>query len=105
MAWLSALFKALLEWLSSEVKKDTKASDADATPQDLKDKWRRRIEEQEAKSKAEKKIVHIEKDEPKKVAPEKDVPNKKPPLNYWQRQLRAEVRKRENEEDSNSNSD
>jgi|TARA_R110000824_G_scaffold2570_4_gene11845 hypothetical protein len=51
MAWLSALFKALLEWLSSEVKKDTKASDADATPQGLKDKWRRRIEEQESKSK------------------------------------------------------
>ena len=51
MAWLSALFKALLDWLSSEVKKDTKASDADATPQGLKDKWRRRIEEQESKSK------------------------------------------------------
>ena len=51
MAWLSALFKALLEWLSSEAKKDTKASNADATPQSLKDKWRRRIEEQESKSK------------------------------------------------------
>ena len=51
MAWLSALLKALLDWLSSEVKKDTKASDADATPQDLKDKWRERIEEEEAKSK------------------------------------------------------
>ena len=51
MAWLVALVKALLEWLSSEAKKDTKASDADATPESLKDKWRRRIEEQEAKSK------------------------------------------------------
>ena len=54
MAWLSALFKALLEWLSAEVKKDTKASDADTTPQSLKDKWRRRIQEQEKKLKNEK---------------------------------------------------
>jgi len=54
MAWLSALFKALLEWLSAEVKKDTKASDADATPQSLKDKWRKRIEDQEKKLKNEK---------------------------------------------------
>ncbi len=54
MAWLSALFKALLEWLTAEVKKDTKASDADATPQSLKDRWRRRIEEQEKKLKDEK---------------------------------------------------
>ncbi len=54
MAWLSALFKALLEWLSAEVKKDTKASDADATPKDLKNKWRKRIQEQEQKLKDEK---------------------------------------------------
>ena len=54
MAWLSALFKALLEWVSAEVKKDTKASDADITSQSLKDKWRRRIEEQEKKAKDEK---------------------------------------------------
>jgi hypothetical protein len=54
MAWLSALFKALLEWLSAEVKKDTKASDADATPKSLKDKWRKRIQEQEKKLKNEK---------------------------------------------------
>ena len=53
MAWLSALFKALLEWLSADVKKDTKASDADTTPSSLKDKWRKRIEEQEAQSKKE----------------------------------------------------
>jgi len=54
MAWLSALFKALLEWLTAEVKKDTKASDADVTSQSLKDKWRKRIEEQEKKLKDEK---------------------------------------------------
>ena len=46
MAWLTALFKALLEWLSAEVKKDTKASDVDTTPKDLKDKWRKRIDSQ-----------------------------------------------------------
>jgi len=98
MAWLSALFKALLEWLSSEVKKDTKASDADATPQSLKDKWRRRIEEQEAESKSEKAA-------PKKLVLEKDATEKKEPLNFWEQRLKAEVRKRKNEEDSNSNSD
>lgn len=54
MAWLTALFKALLEWLSAEVKKDTKASDVDTTPKDLKDKWRKRIEAQEKKLKDEK---------------------------------------------------
>ena len=54
MGWLTALFKAILEWLSAEVKKDTKASDADASPKDLKDKWRRRIQEQERKLKNEK---------------------------------------------------
>jgi len=47
MGFLSAIFKALLEWLSAEVKKDTKATDADTTPKDLKDRWRERIEEQE----------------------------------------------------------
>tara|TARA_R100000808_G_C2149203_1_gene157611 strand:+ start:518 stop:703 length:186 start_codon:yes stop_codon:yes gene_type:complete len=54
MGWLTALFKAVLEWLSAEVKKDTKASDADATPKDLKNKWRKRIEEQERRMKDEK---------------------------------------------------
>ena len=54
MAWLSALFKALLEWLSAEIKKDTKASDADVTSKPLKGRWRRRIEEQERKAKDEK---------------------------------------------------
>ena len=98
MAWLSALFKALLEWLSSEVKKDTKASDADATPQRLKDKWRKRIEDQESKSKAKKA-------EPDELTSEKDAPQKKAPLNFWEQRLKAEVRKRNNEESSNSNSD
>ena len=50
MAWLTALIKAVLEWLTAEVKKDTKASDADTTPQSLKDRWRQRIEEQEKKN-------------------------------------------------------
>ena len=49
--WLTALIKAILDWLTSEAKKDTKGGDADATPQSLKDKWRRRIEEQEKKVK------------------------------------------------------
>ena len=46
MAWLTALIKAVLEWLTAEVKKDTKASDADAVPQSLKDRWRDRINRQ-----------------------------------------------------------
>jgi hypothetical protein len=46
MAWLTALIKAVLEWLTAEVKKDTKASDADAMPQSLKDRWRERINKQ-----------------------------------------------------------
>ena len=46
MAWLTALIKAVLEWLTAEVKKDTKASDADAIPQSLRDRWRDRINKQ-----------------------------------------------------------
>ena len=46
MAWLAALIKAILEWLTEEVKKDTKAGDADTTPQSLKDRWRNRINKQ-----------------------------------------------------------
>jgi|TARA_Y100001938_G_scaffold66259_3_gene92086 hypothetical protein len=49
MAWLTALIKAVLELFVAEAKKDTKASDADDTPKELKDRWRRRIEEQENK--------------------------------------------------------
>ena len=54
MTWLTALFKAILDWLTAEVKKDTKASDADATSKDLKDRWRKRIQQQEKKLKNEK---------------------------------------------------
>jgi len=54
MAWLSALIKGILEWLSGEVKKDTKAGDADDVPKELKDKWRERIENQEKKADNEK---------------------------------------------------
>jgi len=46
-----AFIKALLDWLTALVKEDTKASDADKTPKSLKDRWRRRIEEQEEKAK------------------------------------------------------
>jgi len=48
-----ALVKAILDWLTALVKEDTKASDADSVPKSLKDRWRRRIEEQENKSKNE----------------------------------------------------
>ena len=51
MAWLTALIKAVLEWLTAEVKKDTKASDADAVPQSLRDRWRDRINAQLEKQK------------------------------------------------------
>ena len=54
MAWLTALIKAVLEWLTAEVKKDTKASDADAIPQSLKDRWRNRIDQQLEKQKKQK---------------------------------------------------
>ena len=46
-----AFVKALLDWLTALVKEDTKASDADDVPKSLKDRWRKRIEEQEKKSK------------------------------------------------------
>ena len=49
-----SLLKAVLEWLTGLAREDTKASDADATPKSLKDKWRKRIQEQERKSKNEK---------------------------------------------------
>ena len=50
MAWLSSIIKAILEWLTAEVKKDTKASDSDEIPKDIKDKWRKRIEESSKKN-------------------------------------------------------
>jgi|TARA_B100001971_G_C17973927_1_gene423846 hypothetical protein len=61
MAWLTALIKAVLEWLTTEVKKDTKASDADDIPQSLRDRWRDRINKQLEKSKKEKDEEPIEK--------------------------------------------
>ena len=54
MVWLTALLKAVLEWLTDLVKQDTKASDADDTPKDLKDRWRKRIQDQIDKQKKEK---------------------------------------------------
>ena len=51
MSALVALIKAILEWLTDLAKQDSKAGDADATPQSLRDRWRRRIEEQEKKVK------------------------------------------------------
>ena len=53
MPWLTALVKAILEWITGEVKKDTKASDADATPRSLKDRWRKRIDTQLEKDKSD----------------------------------------------------
>ena len=49
MSWLAALVKAILEWATGEIKKDTKAGDADSTPKDLKDKWRDKIKATEDK--------------------------------------------------------
>ena len=46
-----ALVKAILDWLTDLVKQDTKAGDADATPKSLKNRWRKRIQEQEKKVK------------------------------------------------------
>ncbi len=55
MAWLTALIKAVLEWLTAEVKKDTKASDADAIPEATKRSWADRIREQQAKMEEQRK--------------------------------------------------
>ena len=53
MSWVAALIKAILDWLTAEIKKDTKASNADKTPEKLKNAWRERILEAEKKSKDE----------------------------------------------------
>ena len=52
---LVALVKAVLEWLTAEVKKDTKASDADAIPEATKRSWADRIKEQQAKMEEQRK--------------------------------------------------
>jgi len=46
MLWVTALVKAILEWLTELVKQDTKASDADDIPKRLKNRWRDRINKQ-----------------------------------------------------------
>ena len=51
MSGLIALFKAILDWLTDLARQDVKSGDADSVPQSLKDKWRRRIKEQEEKVK------------------------------------------------------
>ena len=53
MLWLKELILAILEWLTGLSREDTKASDADKTPEKLKNKWRERIMEAERKSKNE----------------------------------------------------
>ena len=51
MSVLTALLKAILDWLTGLTREDKKAGDADDTPQTLKERWRKRIEEQEKKVK------------------------------------------------------
>ena len=53
MTWLKQLILAILEWLTGLSREDKKASDADKTPEELKNKWRERIMEVERKSKNE----------------------------------------------------
>ena len=53
MLWLKQLFAAILEFFSAEIKKDTKASNADETPEKLQNAWRDRILEAERNSKDE----------------------------------------------------
>ena len=53
MLWLKQVIAALLEFFSSEIKKDSKASNADKTPEKLQNVWRERIIEAERKSKDE----------------------------------------------------
>ena len=53
MTWLKQLILAILEWVTGLSREDKKASDADKTPEQLKNKWRERIMEVERKSKNE----------------------------------------------------
>ena len=53
MLWLKQVIAAILEFFSGEMKQDKKASDADKTPEKLKNKWRERIMEVERQSKNE----------------------------------------------------
>ena len=54
MSWIAALVKAILEWLTAEIKKDTKDSDADNVPKDLKNRWKQRIQKQLDKAEKQK---------------------------------------------------
>ena len=75
MLWLKQLFLAILEFFSAEIKKDTKASNADKTPEKLQSAWRERIIEAERKAKQEAKEKPAEKPAPteeKKEAPAKE---------------------------------
>ena len=54
MAWLAAVIKAVLEWLTELVRQDTKAGDADDVPEGLKNRWRDRINKQLEKQKKQK---------------------------------------------------
>ena len=47
MLWLKQVIAALLDWLTGLSREDKKASDADKTPEKLKNKWRERIMEVE----------------------------------------------------------
>ena len=53
MLWLKQIIAALLEFFAGEMKQDKKASNADKTPEKLKNAWRERILEAERKSKDE----------------------------------------------------
>tara|TARA_R100000808_G_C2155447_1_gene168006 strand:- start:22714 stop:22899 length:186 start_codon:yes stop_codon:yes gene_type:complete len=53
MLWLKQVIAAILEFFSAEMKQDKKASNADKTPDKLKNAWRDRIIEAERKSKDE----------------------------------------------------
>ena len=46
---LKDIILAILEWLTGLSREDKKASDADKTPEKLKNKWRERIMEVERK--------------------------------------------------------
>ena len=59
MAWITAVIKAILEWLTAEIKKDTKASDADNVPQGLRDRWRDRINKQLEKQKTKQREIQL----------------------------------------------
>ena len=53
MLWLKQLIAAILDWLTALSRENTKGSDADKIPKELKNKWRERIMEVERKSKNE----------------------------------------------------